>query len=235
MKANAVVVMGVTLALFSATWAGGQESPQKPKEILGFGAVVDPDGDCAFAEKDGVLSIQVPGTLHNLNPGSATNAPRVLLEVEGDFVASVKVTGDFKPGDKSVRPGGFPFNGAGLVLWSDAKNFFRLERNIWLIPDQNKFVCYSPLVEYYKGGQYQKTNPRVVGAEFFQGRSTFLRMERTGGQITASYSHDGEAWTVAKEVQVDLPQKLQIGLAVINSSNGAMTVEFSEYLVAVKN
>jgi regulation of enolase protein 1 (concanavalin A-like superfamily) len=196
-----------------------------------WGKVTDPDGDCRVKAEKGKLTITVPAKTHDLNPLNGTNAPRVLRQVQGDFTATVKVTGDFKPGNVSTNPNGAPFNGAGLLLWQDANNFLRLERNNWWHPNLNKYICYPPLIEYYKDGNYQSTNPEATAETFFKGNITFLRLERKGNKVTASYSHDGKQWTAVKEISVTLPQTLHVGVSAVNTANQPFTVVFEEFQV----
>jgi hypothetical protein len=204
---------------------------KQPRAIAGWGSVVDPDADCTIKAENGKLTVTVPSTHHNLNPALASNAPRVLQEVVGNFTATVKVTGEFKPGEKATKPRGYPFNGAGLLIWNDAKNCVRLERNIWWIPEEGLHACYPPLLEYYRDGEYLNTNPPGTTDEFFKGRSTYLRLERKGDKVAASYSHDGKEWTAVKEISVELPQKVQVGVAAVNSSDKTFTVEFEDFTV----
>lgn len=99
------------------------------KGLTFWGEVVDPDGDCEWKMNDGALAIEVPGTLHDLNIEiSKNNAPRVVQEVEGDFVAKVKVTGSFDPGPVRTGPKSVPYNGGGLLVWLDEGSYIRLER-----------------------------------------------------------------------------------------------------------
>jgi RNA polymerase sigma factor (sigma-70 family) len=72
---------------------------EKPTKLSGWGAVTDPSGDCAFTTEKSRLLVKVPGGVHDLNPFRGLQAPRVLKRVKGDFVAQIKVTGDFKPGE----------------------------------------------------------------------------------------------------------------------------------------
>jgi regulation of enolase protein 1 (concanavalin A-like superfamily) len=151
--------------------------------------------------------------------------------VNGDFVAQIKVTGDFKPGEKAANDQRSSFNGAGLLVWQDEKNYIRLERNRWYVTAEQKYACFPPLLEYYKNGECQDTDPDSTLDEFFKGRSTWLRLERKGDKVIASYSHDNKEWTEAKEITVDLPAELSVGVAAINTSAEALTVEFDEYRV----
>src|SRR5262249_23997151 len=94
-----VLRLFVCLTCVSLVARAGQSDARKPRVIEGWGSVVDPDGDCTVKGEQGKLTMTVPNKLHNLNPAIASNAPRVLQEVAGDFTAFVKVTGEFKPGD----------------------------------------------------------------------------------------------------------------------------------------
>jgi regulation of enolase protein 1 (concanavalin A-like superfamily) len=206
----------------------------KSQTIKGWGTVTDPTGDCTIKEEKGKLEVKVPGSLHDLNPRTGMQAPRVLQEVRGDFVLQVKVSGDFKPGEKAAEGTTTSFNGAGLLVWQDEKNYVRLERNTWYVPTEGKYACYPPLLEYYKDGEYQQTNPEGTLDEFFQGRSTWLRLERKGGKLVASYSHDGKEWTEVKEVPVELGDKVSVGVAAVNTSAETFTVGFEEFKVSTK-
>jgi hypothetical protein len=164
---------------------------------------------------------QYPLERRRLEPNSTSGK-----YVEGDFTAQVKVTGEFKPGEKAAAENTRPFNSAGLLLWQDEKNYIRLERNRWWVAEAGQYACYPPLIEQYKDGEYQGTNPQATPDEFFKGNSTWLRIERQGKKVTASLSHDGKEWTEAKEITVELPKKVQIGVAVVNTAANVLTVEF---------
>ncbi|HEV3258345.1 MAG TPA: DUF1349 domain-containing protein [Gemmataceae bacterium] len=207
---------------------------EKPRTLKGWGKVTDPDGDCTVKAGKGKITLTVPGGTHDLNAATGMNGPRVLKEVEGDFTAQVKVTGDFDPGDKAANPRTSPFNGAGLLVWQDEKNYIRLERNRWWVADQGKYACYPPLVEYFQDGEYKGTDPDATTDDFFKGRSTWLKIERQGDKVIASYSHDGKKWAVAKEIEAALPKKVQVGVAAVNTSTQPFTVEFAESKVATK-
>lgn len=208
---------------------------KKPREVKDWGTVTDPEGDCTIKEEKGKLTISVPGVSattksHDLHPGNFGNrmfAPRVLREVEGDFTATVKVTGEFDPGELG-------FNGAGLLLWQDEKNIVRLERNKYWVSAQKKHYCYPPLFEYFKDAKYQNTDPKPTSEEFFKGKSTYLRMERNGEKLTAFYSHDGKEWTTAKEITVDLKSKLRVGVAALNTAKTPFTAEFEGFSVVLR-
>ena len=206
--------------------AGRDAGP--PIVIEGWGRLIDPDHDCTVKAEQGKLTVNVPARLHDLNPRNGKlNAPRVLQEVEGDFVVQVKVSGKFEPGGNSTAPRSVPFNGAGLLVWADEKNYLRLERNMFLV--RGTPACYPPLFEVFQDGQYQGTNPPAASGAFFEHESTCFRLERKGHKIAAHYSHDGKEWTALKEVTVTLPTKVQVGVAAINTSDKPLAVQFDEF------
>src|SRR5262249_60356011 len=88
------------------------------------------------------------------------------------------------------------------------------------------YACTPPLPEQYRDGELQETTPRGTLDEFFKGKSTWLKLERRKDKVTASYSHDGKEWTEAKQITVELPNKLHIGVAAVNTSAQAFSVEF---------
>jgi regulation of enolase protein 1 (concanavalin A-like superfamily) len=205
---------------------------QQPITIEGWGETVDPDGDCQISEKDGVLTISVPNTLHDLNRRNGKlKAPRVLQEVEGDFRIEVKVSGKFMPGSESTAPKSSPFNGAGILIWHDDKTNIRLERNSFPA-GSGTFNCFPPLFELRNAGKYLGANPKVTSDSFFKGDSTSLQIERIGNEFTAFIRHgDEEKWTRVKQRTAELPTKLKVGVSAINTSSDPMEVKFEDLQV----
>ena len=233
MSRKVLLISLLTIIGLLATTSLAQE--KKPRLIQGWGEVIDPDGDCTIQSEKGKITITVPGTNHNLHPLIGENAPRIVQEIGGDFTLEVKVSGDFKPTDRSTLEIGRSFNGAGLLLWQDEKNFLSLERNSYRIPEQNLSMCYPPLLSLFSDGRYMDTDPPPQLDTFFKGRSTYLRLERQGAKVRASLSDDGKEWSFVKELSVDFPQKLQIGVAAVSTSAEPFKVEFEELKIASNN
>ena len=92
--------------------------------------------------------------------------------------------------------------------------------------------CYPPLIEHWRDGKYKGFNSIPVPVEgFFLGRSTWLKLCRQGDRMTASYSHDGDDWIVAKEFPVDFPEKVSVGIAALNTASAAFSVNFEGFSI----
>jgi regulation of enolase protein 1 (concanavalin A-like superfamily) len=198
---------------------------RKPVVLKGWGEVFDPDADCKVDLEGEKLTMTVPKTWHALDAESnKINAPVVLRDVEGDFVAEVTIDGDFKPTQPSSNPRSAPFNGAGILLWSDARNYLRLERAAIL---RNGSVFSYSLFEERKNAMPQPPGGGIV----LPNEPLHLRMERKGDQFLASVSTDGKNWRAFPPRTVKLPAKLKLGLAASSSSAQPFTAKMEDFRV----
>ena len=194
-------------------------------------SIIDPDQDCEFRLLADKLTITVPPKHHDLNSARGMNAPRVLKKVSGDFTIQVKVTSDFQPGKKSTKPQGQgrPFNGAGILIWQDDKNYLRIERNAYWVDET--LYCYPPLTEYWHNGSDTGFNNTPTPATYFADRSTWLVAERKENTFHVWISHDGEEMTQERTFQVQMDKEVSVGVAAINSSDAPFTVDFDEFTI----
>jgi hypothetical protein len=198
-------------------------------KIAGWGTVSDPDSDCTILEADGMVSITVPGTLHEINPTKQPhNSPRVLREITGDFRVVVRVTGDFTPVHPSTSGQSVPFSGAGLLAWSDESNLAVVCRNHFVL-NQSQHVCFAPLFEVFQNGQPVLGNPPIVPAATFQGDSTALYLERKGNVLKGAYSNDAKTWIGQRETATRLPDAIKIGVVMISTSSKPFTATFDGF------
>jgi regulation of enolase protein 1 (concanavalin A-like superfamily) len=200
-----------------------------PRVLKGWGEVIDPDGDCSIDLADGRLTIKVPAVPkkgHGLEAeGNTLNAPRVLREIEGDFIADLKVAGTFKPVGPSANPNVRPFVGAGLLQWSDAGNYVRLERAA--IDRNGQLVPYSLFQERRNS---QLISP--LGGFELPDEPVMLRLERKGDHIGAYVGTDGKDWrTVFRSRTIKFPAKVRLGVAAISSSSQPFIVTMDSYRV----
>jgi hypothetical protein len=204
------------------------EPDPKGKNLPEWGLAIDADDDCKFTP-DGKksLSIEVPGTWHDLNPHfNKLNSPRVLRTVEGDFSITVKVVGEFKPNGKPQNPKSVPSVGAGIVVWNNSDNFIRLER--FAIVRKEKVTPFVLFLEREAGYQGAEHN------EGYPGGDCYLRMERKGSRIAGSISPNGTQWKKLKPIDTLWPPQLKVGLTVSNSNSEPLTVRFEEVVLTGK-
>lgn len=198
---------------------------KKPQKIKGAGTFVDPAGDCKVAEKDGKVTITVPGTHHDLNPTPRfdnVTAPRVLQQVEGDFTVQVKVDAFTRPQAKTASSkAGISFVAAGLLIWQDEKNFIRLLRAA--NGDQGNLFVH---LEIYRNGKFAGDAHGFITND----RATYLKVTRKGNGYSFAASLDGKRWIEMKsraanvlnldrpKKVVEQPKKLKVGIAAINAT-----------------
>jgi RNA polymerase sigma factor (sigma-70 family) len=196
----------------------------------GWDKAIDPDKDCKFVHEKDALTIVVPGKDHDLGvERDKMNAPRLLRDVEGDFVAEVRVGGDsFKPSADSTTTERKSFVGAGLVLMDGDKTYIRLERAG--LHRDGELHTY-PNWELRKDGEW-----KLAGGAFglpFEYKDTYLRLERKGDQVLGSYSQDGKEWTSLDPLEVTLPARLKVGIAAVSTSAEPFKPRFDAFKLTV--
>jgi regulation of enolase protein 1 (concanavalin A-like superfamily) len=203
--------LGAAAPLILASPALACRPTRDDNELKGWGTVVDPDGDCQFEAASGALRITVPASLHDLSAEQGkVNAPRVMREVEGDFLIDVRVDGGIKPAGPCTRPSGLPYSGAGVLVWLDEKNYIRLERAA--VERDGKNAPYVNFEERHDGQR------RGTGANVPE-TATYLRLERRGDQLIGAFGPDGLRWTPLPPFSIAYPQTIRVGVAAISSSS----------------
>lgn len=218
---QAIAGFFVLVALIGA----GQE--EGPVTIEGWGEVNNPAGDCQITPQEGggKLTIKVPGTLHDLSREfEDMTAPRILRDVEGDFVAEVKVVGPMGNQGQSTSRHYQSYHGAGLLLWVDGDTYMRLERSVVYggPGDTRPFVNWD-----FRKDAKNMGNHAVKASD----QPMTLRLERRGDRILCSYSADGERWTDLEPWEVDFPAKLRIGVAAVSTSAEPLVAELEGFRV----
>ena len=195
------------------------------KPVEGWGLAIDPFGDSQFRGDGKALTLDVIGVHKDEKAAGdeSLKTPRVLREVEGNFVMTVKVAGDFKPEGNSTAAKYVPYNGAGLLAWSDGDNFIRFERAA--MKKGGKIVNYANLEEWEGGGRGASySGPMPAG-------TVHLRLIRDGGKIVASVSPDGKNWGNLRPIDVQWPAKAKVGIVAVNSNTEPLSARFEELTV----
>lgn len=225
-------------------------------ELPGWGLAIDPDKDCKFIPGPESLTIDVPAAWHDLTggpdcPKPKLNSPRVLREVDSDFVLTVKVSGDFMPRlptTRMVLPGSYL--GAGILLWSDPNHFIRLERVAALSDGQ--------LLTGIKCFKQDDGYSRLIDDAALKEGDCYLRLERKGGRFLGAFSNGGAVWKQLRTIDTDLlrnlqgssgaasgippylrtdyvwPKKLKVGLTAISTSSAPFSVKFEQFNLKTK-
>ena len=206
--------------------------------VAGFealGPLVDSRGepvkDCKVKKDASSLTIEVPAGVRVLSPQlDAHNAPMMLTEVEGDFIAQVRVTGNMIPGTtppklrgKDILPG--TFQGAGLLLFLDSRNYLRVERSV--AADRGKPALKSQaLIEIIKGGKaITSLYPTIPDGPLY------IRIQRIGGAVTCLFGPNKQLWISLRKLAIAFPSKVKIGLIACNISKVPLTAQFEEFVL----
>jgi hypothetical protein len=208
----------------------------------GWDRPIYPNRDCKFVSKGGTLTIELPGGDHELDPKRKRfNAPRLLRDVEGDFVMQVRVCASFRPSAESSVDGEDPRVAAGLVLIPADKNYIRLEYKAYIrkgeldsgpafrMRGEQIWNMYNDGWELPWQQQIRKGNEERI----------YLRLDRRGNSIYQFLSPDGEKWYAGSSktpgegtISVDfstLPAKLKVGLAAYSTSTEPFKVRFDQF------
>jgi hypothetical protein len=216
------MVQALLLCGLADGWAG---EVTMPESIAGWGAIVDPTGDCQIRHADGKLTIKIPGSYCDLWPVKGqVNAPLVLDEVEGDFSAAVLVA-NVSPAERDTRIAGLAgstsFHAGTLVIWKDGKNFVRLDRTNL---DRDGRTVTGVYLHVFKNGERTAEVAPLV-----PDKPTHLRIARKGDRVRAAYSQNGgRSWQELQEQTIELPAQVKVGVAALNNTTTGNTVQFED-------
>jgi len=212
-----VRLLALLVTLFAMVPLGAEDLP-------GWGEIVDPVGNCPvdFAEQG--ISLSIPAGLHDMNPRlQITNAPRILEQVEGDFLYEVHV-GDFpRPQAKTGVQGHASYLAAGILLWQDDQNVMRWTRTA--SGEANAVFLSCEQYEQGKlagGGNYPMEDKPVT-----------LRLERRKDRLILSATYDNSSWRKVLERRCSLWKDLKVGVFGLNVTEKDVEYRFtSSYLLS---
>ena len=139
-----------------------------------------------------------------------------------------EVSNDFDPGGQTIStPSGrkfpFTFQGAGLLLWQDEKNFIRLERCKG--SDGDVGLIHRVLVEVYKEG-------RMVGIYYSKAipeKPVVLAARRKGTTVQLLFAMPPKDLTVFRELALDFNPSILVGVSASNLSKQPFTAKFDKF------
>jgi regulation of enolase protein 1 (concanavalin A-like superfamily) len=192
------------------------------------GALVDPSKTCKLSRNGNAITIDVPAGVYL--PGTefgSRPAPMALTGVEGDFALQVSVTGTFTPGTQPARFKGHAlpntYQGAGLVLYVDRRNYIRIERAA--AADSGRPTVSSEIV-------VEVCDKGKISGPFYHplpDGPLYLRIERVRGGINCMFGPNGIVWIALQQLAVRFPDKLKVGLIATNASKEALSARFEGF------
>lgn len=226
------------IALLCVALGGAQaQEPSEKAEprktaIPNWGTALDLARDCEFKAEDGKLTIVVPGSEkpHDIATElNSSTAPRVLQPAKGDFTLIVKVEGEFQPGGESTQPGRTGYNGAGLVVFADAKNYVRFERATLQRLNERSWAYTN--FEFRVDGELERIG-LTNDAPLDETKPTWLRLQRKGDELLGAVSQDGVTWNESKPKNFPgNAWKAQVlaGISASSTSKKVFSPVFSEF------
>ncbi len=222
--------------------AGGVErifNLARAPSIKKLGPLIDPAKDCRLFKDDQhyKITIDIPGKLHTLSPKLTdnsnrpiNNAPMTLTDVEGDFVSVVQVSGEMNPGstpprERQVRGLGFTFQSAGLIVYQDKNNFFRLERAASIVT-RSLTPVHRLVIEAVKDGK-QAMDPIYLN---LPETDLVLILQRRKNRIKCLFEPKGtnQIFTF-RDFAFSLPSRVKVGLSASNISAQPFTANFENF------
>jgi len=152
---------------------------------------IDPRGDCSYSISDGWLEMR-SASGRNLFGGNL-NAPRLMLEISGDFAIETKM----------MVSDDIPSVG-GLLVWKDERNFIRFEKGL----HGEHEIGFSSNID----GDWQ-----YYGRGLLVSLVTYLRLERSNNTFRAYCSRDGASWMTCGDMNFSAEDPIQIGIHAIGN------------------
>lgn len=193
-----------------------------------LGAVVDPDADCKFVYGPDTFIVTVPDTPHEHTRSGIGNAPRTDVVAAGNFELVVRVTVRPTAGVWAAQKDRFPHAAAGLLVQLPDGKFVSLGRRL---DRPSRDAGWEVQTEFRSTpGEKVRAFSTVTTAD--DGKPMYLRVRRSGGEMTAHASPDGKTWAeVGKFDLGELSGKLTVGVYAEHNSAGEFVAEFAQFAV----
>jgi regulation of enolase protein 1 (concanavalin A-like superfamily) len=227
MKLTSILTLMLLVGVVFAAPIPKENDDNKLEKL--FGKKVDPNKDCEFTFDGKKLTIKAGKGDHSLHVlQQRMQAPRIHREIEGDFVAEVKVSAEYPMGAKSVVPNrSHRFHSLGLLVWIDEKNYVRFEKAHMVTTE---ISCYASF-EYFRDGQWTRSGKPADGL-FESADTPRLRITRKGNTLTpATSTDDGKTWKELEKLETKLPAKIQVGVVANHNTDTEFAATFDEYSV----
>jgi hypothetical protein len=193
--------------------------------ITGWETPVDPVGDTLFERGGEKLTITLPCKIRPFpTQAGKLDAPRLLRDVRGNFIAQVRVAATFRPNGHAPPVCGL---WAGIAL-IDRGQFVRVERKQVKSPFG---LPQADNLSITRGQNGFGVVTRGSRSNLSLSEPAYLRLERRGDLLRALWSRDGKKWLhVAEPPSVILPCRLKVGVfAKATAEAGLFKAVFDQF------
>lgn len=189
------------------------------ENLPGWGDLIDPVGNCPVDFVESGISLTIPAGLHDMNPRlQVTNAPRIMNEVEGDFLYELRVADFPRPQVKSGVDGHASYVAAGILVWQDDRNLLR-----WTRTASGEANAVFLSCEQYEKGQL------VGGGNFpMEDKPITLRIERRNDRLILSATYDKSSWRKVLERRCSFQKNVTVGAFGMNVTQKDLEYRFEE-------
>ena len=180
----------------------------------------DPDGDCQIKHQYKRNTITVPAGDHHLS-AVKSNLPRLLQEVDGDFVAEVTLPPAQYPPPKILA------QAEHLIVWHDRQNVLVNQRVVSSTGEGK-----APTFQLSSNGSRDGKSIGIKSEDVRPDLALHLKIERIGNDFLTFHRLEGAGWTQDRKFSLEWPRKLKIGVAASNGCDRPFTAHFDDFRLA---
>ena len=192
-----------------------------------YGVWEDPEKDCRHEMIGERLRISIPASVHDFDDlKKRQNAPRVLREVEGDFVVSVGVDFTRHVDLTAVHPSEEPRAAGGILVWGDEDRYFLATQALELSYDLSKPAKMMWVTNLWQPrfGSGWRTDSTTASR-----RPAYIRVQRIRNKIIVFNSANSIAWTHLMVQFTALPAKVKVGVFAQHNLAVQFEADFNGY------
>lgn len=213
------------------------------QELDRWGSFLDPNGvgraEVFESESESFLTIFSERNSTHFSRDPIGDAPRVMRSLLGAFAFQVHVS----------------WRGATAYEWSGVRTGAGPIVIIYSGPDQ--YLQTALMYDTYRSGKgdpyelwtgagiselQRRTDPSFGGARttHIEGPGIWIRIERRGSHFRSLFGVDGKKWVVAREIEMSLPDSIELSFVVPNSTDSEMlgvfrSLEFDDAAVQAED
>ncbi len=207
-----------------------EDLPQDGKLTGPWGIFMDPDHASTVKATEHELTIAFHGTPTDFGT-QVQNAPRAVAPIADDFTVQVLVDPVAPPSGAAPLAGNDRWNGAGVVLSLNNRNFLRFTRTLVIRKDGATEAHLDETLRIAGVDEYRNWMDRWPHLDPVQ--PIWLRIQRHGSEITSSYGMDGQHWIEMSAFSTpDWPATLHSGVLAVGTTTEPYTARFRELSVA---